>query len=56
MRWREQQRLWRGLFARTTTPLRTAAGDVEARWIAGVLTESRYFDTRADETRSPAPS
>ena len=37
------------LFARTTTPLRTAAGDVEARWIAGVLTESRYFDTRADD-------
>jgi hypothetical protein len=32
------------LFLRTARPLRSALGDVEARWITGVLTESLYFD------------
>jgi hypothetical protein len=41
------------LFLRTSRPLRTAAGDVEAIWIAGVLTESLYFDTlSANDHRS----
>ena len=33
------------LFARTGRPLRTPIGAVEARWIAGGLVESLYFDT-----------
>jgi hypothetical protein len=33
------------LFVRTGDPLRTRFGDVEARWMAGNLTESRFFDS-----------
>jgi hypothetical protein len=33
------------LFARTARPLRTRLGAIEARWIAGGLVESLYFDT-----------
>ena len=36
------------LFARTARPLRTPLGAVEARWIAGSLTQSVYFDTVPD--------
>ncbi|HXG71197.1 MAG TPA: hypothetical protein VNJ04_11390, partial [Gemmatimonadaceae bacterium] len=32
-------------FLRTTRPLSTPLGMLEGRWIAGTLTESRYFDT-----------
>jgi hypothetical protein len=35
------------LFLRTTRPLTTPPGPVEARWIIGGLTESLYFDTMA---------
>ncbi|MDP3769117.1 MAG: capsule assembly Wzi family protein, partial [Dehalococcoidia bacterium] len=35
------------LFLRTTRPLRTPLGALEARWIIGGLTESLYFDTLA---------
>ncbi|MBD0320019.1 MAG: hypothetical protein ICV87_06785 [Gemmatimonadetes bacterium] len=35
------------LFARTGRPLRTPAGDFEARWVAGALHESGYFDQRS---------
>lgn len=31
-------------FVRTHAPVRTRVGDFEARWIAGALTESLYFD------------
>jgi hypothetical protein len=31
-------------FLRTAAPVRTPAGDIEARWIVGALTESRFFD------------
>jgi hypothetical protein len=33
------------LFLRTSRPVRTPLGPVEARWIIGGLTESLYFDT-----------
>jgi len=33
------------LFLRTTRPLKTPLGPIEARWIIGGLTESLYFDT-----------
>jgi hypothetical protein len=33
------------LFIRTRHPLKTRFGDVEARWLVGGLTESKYFDT-----------
>jgi len=33
------------LFLRTTRPVKTPFGDLEARWIIGGLTESLYFDT-----------
>jgi len=35
------------LFLRTTRPVQTPLGPVEARWIIGGLTESLYFDTVA---------
>ena len=35
------------LFLRTSRPVRTPLGPVEARWIIGGLTESLYFDTVA---------
>jgi hypothetical protein len=41
------------LYLRTSRPLRSALGDVEARWIAGALTESLYFD---DETSNDVRS
>lgn len=31
------------LFVRTARPLRTPAGDVEARWVAGALRDSRWY-------------
>jgi hypothetical protein len=41
------------LFLRTERPLRTPLGRVEARWIAGALRESAYFDTiPGNDTRS----
>jgi hypothetical protein len=41
------------VFLRTTTPLRTAVGDVEGRWIVGGLTESPFFDDdRSNDLRS----
>ncbi len=33
------------LFIRTRRPLKTRFGDIEARWLVGGLTESKYFDT-----------
>ncbi len=33
------------LFLRTARPLHTRFGNVEARWLIGGLTESKYFDT-----------
>lgn len=39
------------LFLRTARPLRTPLGEVEARWIAGRLTQSVYFDTVPDADR-----
>jgi hypothetical protein len=32
-------------FVRTPTPIRTRAGDFEAKWMIGTLTESRFFDS-----------
>lgn len=40
-------------FVRTTRPLRTAAGELDARWLVGGLTESDHFDTSsANDLRS----
>jgi len=42
-------------FLRTTRPLSTPLGMLEARWIAGTLTESKYFDTTSgNDSRSIA--
>jgi hypothetical protein len=35
-------------FVRTARPLRTRVGEFEGRWIAGVLSESDYFDLNPD--------
>jgi hypothetical protein len=32
-------------FVRTAAPIRTGAGDFEAKWLIGTLTESRFFDS-----------
>ncbi len=43
------------VFLRTGRPIRTPAGDLELRWLAGALTESRYFDSLStNDTRSLA--
>lgn len=43
------------LFARTARPLRTPIGAFEARWLAGALAESEYFDDdSSNDTRSIA--
>ena len=43
------------LFLRTARPLETHFGSVEARWLVGGLTESKYFDTvSTNNTRSLA--
>lgn len=40
-------------FVETERPLRTRFGEIEARWIAGALTESLFFDTiRGNDIRS----
>ena len=40
-------------FLRTSAPVRTAAGDIEAKWIVGALSESRFFDANsANDMRS----
>ena len=40
-------------FVRTSRPLRTPLGAVEARWIVGALTESTFFDSiPSNDTRS----
>lgn len=41
------------LFIRTARPVSTPIGDVDARWLNGVLTESLYFDqVKANDHRS----
>lgn len=43
------------VFLRTGRPIKTPAGGVELRWLAGALTESRYFDSvSTNDTRSIA--
>jgi hypothetical protein len=40
-------------FVRTTSPIRLHGGDLEARWIIGALSESRFFDSNpANDLRS----
>ena len=41
------------VFLRTATPLETPVGEIEAKWIIGGLTESRFFDSDSlNDTRS----
>ena len=43
------------VFLRTGRPIMTPAGGLELRWLAGALTESRYFDSvSTNDTRSLA--